>query len=175
MVTVVVAAIILVGCNKSKQPETLILPEGKMQIESSAFVNNQSISAKYTCDGENVSPPLKISAVPESTVSLALIVDDLDAQGGTFVHWVVWNIGAKISEIFEGVLPQGAIEGVNDFGKNGYGGPCPPTGVHRYLFKVYALDQQLDLSTASSKNDLEKAMSGHIIDKAEIVGLYQRQ
>ncbi|MCD6500585.1 YbhB/YbcL family Raf kinase inhibitor-like protein [bacterium] len=146
-----------------------------MKIESSAFKENQSIPEKYTCDGENVNPLLKISEVPEAAKSLVLIVDDPDAPMGTWVHWTVWNVSSKTTEIPENSVPEGAIEGMTDFGKPGYGGPCPPSGTHRYFFKLYALDTTLGLSSSAKKVDLEKAMEGHILDKAELIGLYSRQ
>lgn len=146
-----------------------------MKIESEAFSNNQFIPKKYTCDGEDINPPLKISEVPQGTKSLVLIVDDPDAPMGTWVHWTVWNIPPDISDIPENTVPQGAIEGMTDFGRPGYGGPCPPSGVHRYFFKLYALDTTLELDSSATKRDLEKAMEGHILEKAELIGLYQRQ
>jgi len=146
-----------------------------MNLESPTFSNHQNIPSKYTCDGENVNPPLKISEVPEKSKSLVLIVDDPDAPMGTWVHWTIWNISPKTTEIPENSVPEGAIEGMTDFGKPGYGGPCPPSGTHRYFFKLYALDITLDLDTSAKKEDIEKAMEGHILDKAELIGLYSRQ
>lgn len=146
----------------------------KMKIESSAFLDNQFIPSKYTCDGENVNPPLKISGVPSETKSLVLIVDDPDAPRGTWVHWTLWNINPKITEISENNSPEGAVEGVTDFGKPGYGGPCPPSGTHRYFFKIYALDITLDLEVSAKVKDIEKAMEGHILDQARLIGLYSR-
>jgi Raf kinase inhibitor-like YbhB/YbcL family protein len=145
-----------------------------MKIESPAFENNQSILSKYTCDGENISPPLKINDVPEGTKSLVLIVDDPDAPVGTWVHWTVWNINPQTKEIPEGVEPEGAVEGLTDFGSPGYGGPCPPSGKHRYFFKLYALDILLSLDSSAETKDIEEAMEGHILDKAELIGLYSR-
>jgi hypothetical protein len=148
-----------------------------MELKSSAFKNNQFIPSKYTCDGEDINPPLKISAIPKNTKSLTLIVDDPDASGGTFVHWIVWNINPAIRKIFENSILSGAIEGLTDFGKTGYGGPCPPSGIHHYQFKLYALDTKLKfLSLADAdKIELERAMEGHILAKANLVGLYQRR
>ena len=146
-----------------------------MKLESSVFENNGNIPSKYTCDGENVNPPLEISEVPENTKSLVLIVDDPDAPMGTWVHWTVWNISPKTTEISENSVPEGAVEGITDFGKPGYGGPCPPSGTHRYFFKLYALDTTLDLGSSAKAKDIEKAMEGHILDKAELVGLYSRK
>lgn len=145
-----------------------------MKISSTAFEHNQRIPAKYTCDGEDVSPPLKISGVPENAKSLVLIVDDPDAPRGTYLHWTVWNIGPKTSEILENSAPTGAIEGTTDFGRTGYGGPCPPSGTHRYFFKLYALDAELALSSGAKLEDLEKEMAGHVIMQAELIGAYSR-
>jgi hypothetical protein len=145
-----------------------------MKITSTAFENNQSIPAKYTCDGENVSPPLAVADVPESAQSLVLIVDDPDAPVGTFAHWLVWNIDPQTTVITEGNVPQFTVEGKNDFGKNSWGGPCPPSGTHRYFFKLYALDQKIDLPTSADKQDLEKAMEGYILSQTQLIGLYSR-
>ncbi|MCL5022771.1 MAG: YbhB/YbcL family Raf kinase inhibitor-like protein [Nitrospirae bacterium] len=146
-----------------------------LRISSPAFENNGSIPGKYTCDGMDVNPPLRIANVPAGARSLALIVDDPDAPRGTWVHWVVWNIGPKTLEIGENTVPKGALQAVNDFKRHQYGGPCPPSGTHRYFFKLYALDAMLNFSANSGKAGLEKAMEGHIIARAEIVGLYKRQ
>ena len=148
---------------------------GELKISSPAFENNGSIPKTYTCDGTDVSPPLKIENVPPEAKSLALIVDDPDAPMGTWVHWVLWNIPPATKEIKEGSIPQGALQGMNDFRKQNYGGPCPPSGTHRYFFKLYALDTLLNLSPRSAKADLEKAMKGHILSQGEIIGLYKRR
>ncbi len=147
---------------------------GKMKIKSD-FENNGNIPTKFTCDGENISPPLEISEIPAEAKTLAIISDDPDAPAGTWVHWVVWNIPVEgdIKTIAEGESP--GTEGKTDFGSIGYGGPCPPSGTHRYFFKVYALDTELDLTKGATKAELEKAMEGHIIDKAELIGLYSRE
>jgi len=145
-----------------------------MKLTSSAFENNQWIPSKYTCDGEDINPHLEIGEVPEGAKSLVLIVDDPDAPMGTWVHWVVWNIEPSISLIKEGSVPEGGMEGLNNFGKHSYGGPCPPSGMHHYHFKLYSLDTRLELSSSSKKEDIEKAMEGHILDWAELIGLYQR-
>ncbi len=147
---------------------------GEFRISSPAFQNNGDIPQKYTCDGSDVNPPLKIEDIPAETKSLALIVDDPDAPVGTWVHWVLWNIDPKTAEIKENTVPNGALQGVNDFRKNDYGGPCPPSGRHRYFFKLYALDMPLTLSTTAKKADVEKAMKGHILSHAQIIGLYGR-
>lgn len=143
-----------------------------MNLSSPAFQNNGKIPVKYTCDGENINPPLIISDIPNKTKSLVLIVDDPDAPMGTWLHWTVFNIDPKTKEISENSIPSGALEGITDFGSIGYGGPCPPSGTHRYFFKLYALDIKLDLSSGVSKEEIEKAIEGHILDKAELIGLY---
>jgi Raf kinase inhibitor-like YbhB/YbcL family protein len=143
----------------------------KLTITSSVFKNKGVIPAKYTCDGEDVNPPLIVEGVPEETESLVLIVDDPDAPMGTWDHWAVWDIPPS-KKIEENSVP--GTEGLNDFGKHSYGGPCPPSGTHRYFFKVYALDTKLDLPSNSRKRNVEKAMEGHILAKGEIIGLYSR-
>ncbi len=132
----------------------------KLVVTSPAFENNKSIPRMYTCDGEDVNPPLNIKALPEGTKSLVVIVDDPDAPMGTWEHWNVWNI-APTNKINENSIP--GTEGLNDFGKHSYGGPCPPSGVHRYFFKVYALDTELSLPINSRKKDIEKALSKHVL------------
>jgi Raf kinase inhibitor-like YbhB/YbcL family protein len=149
--------------------------EGNMRIESPSFAQNGAIPAAHTCDGGDISPPLAISGVPEGAASLALIVDDPDAPIGTWTHWTVWNIPADSASIAEGSVPRGAVEGTTSFGKTGYGGPCPPSGTHRYFFKLYALDAALSLPPSADAAALEAAMEGHVIDKAGLVGTYARE
>ena len=144
-------------------------------ISSPAFKHHDRIPARYTCDGADISPPLVIENVPAGAKSLALIVDDPDAPRGMWVHWVVWNIGPDTREIKEHQVPAGAAEGLNDFRKQSYGGPCPPSGTHRYFFKLYALDTILALGANAAKGDLERAMKGHILAQTELVGLYARK
>lgn len=145
-----------------------------MKISSSAFENPGYVPAKYTCDGENISPPLRFLDIPENAKSLVLIVDDPDAPMGTWVHWLLWNIDPKTTKIEENSKPAGAVEGTTSFGDQAYGGPCPPSGVHHYHFKLYALDTTLNLPTLAKKEDLEKTMKGQILASAEIIGLYTR-
>jgi Raf kinase inhibitor-like YbhB/YbcL family protein len=145
-----------------------------MEIQSPAFEQHKPIPAKYTCEGQNVSPPLSIRDIPSGTKSLALIMDDPDAPMGTFDHWIVWNLPADTKILDEGAsFPN---QGKNHFKEVRYGGPCPPKGSnpHRYFFKLFALDGMIDLPKGSSKDQLEDAMEGHIIGKAELVGTYQR-
>ena len=147
---------------------------GAFSIESTTFKNSSSIPKKYTCDGKDVNPPLVIQNVPNGTKSLALIVDDPDAPVGIWVHWVVYNIDPGTREIAENSVPQGSVQGINDFNKTTYGGPCPPSGTHRYFFKLYALDTKLDIKGKVVKRDVEKAMKGHIVGEAQTMGTYRR-
>lgn len=149
-------------------------------IRSSAFKEGDSIPAKYTCDGSNVSPALSWSEPPENTKCFALISDDPDAPMGTWVHWVVYNIPPGLRELQENVpsgptLSNGTLQGVTDFRSVGYGGPCPPSGSHRYFFKLYALDTMLDLKPGATKKQLVDAMKGHILDQGQLMGRYRCQ
>jgi Raf kinase inhibitor-like YbhB/YbcL family protein len=146
-----------------------------LKISSTAFGSNGMIPEKYTCDGDDVAPPLAIEGVPENARSLALVVDDPDAPAGTWVHWVVWNIDPKTAEIAEGTVPQGARQGMNDFRRLDYGGPCPPSGTHRYFFKLYALDTLLDLEKGATKAALERSMKDHLLAQAQLIGRYRRK
>lgn len=145
-----------------------------MRITSGAFENNQFIPVKYTCDGGDLSPPLVIGEVPPEAKSLVLIVDDPDAPAGTFVHWTVWNIDSKTTEIAEGTVPQGATQGLTDFGRVGWGGPCPPSGVHRYAFRLYAIETKISLPSSAKREDLDRAIERHILAQTALVGLYGR-
>ncbi len=148
--------------------------KGGFKISTSAFENNGQIPAKYACDGANVNPPLKIENVPQGAKSLAMIFDDMDAPRGSYVHWILWNIDPNIKEIRENSVPEGAVQGMNDFKKQNYGGPCPPGRAHRYVFKLYALVIRLNLDPHSTKADLEKAMKGHVITQTQLMGVYKR-
>ncbi len=152
-----------------------MVEKNTLTVSSQVFKNNSSIPSKYTCDGKNVNPPLFIKHVPAGAKSLALIVDDPDAPAGIWVHWVLWNIHPETKEIRENSVPNGAQQGLNDFRQQPYSGPCPPSGTHRYIFKLYALDTILTLSPHATKTDLEKSMKGHIIEQAHITGLYKRR
>ena len=143
----------------------------RLTISSPAFENNGIIPPKYTCSGEDVNPQLNIEGIPKETKSLVLIVDDPDAPMGDWVHWIVWNIPPK-KRIKEKSIP--GVEGMNDFGKHSYGGPCPPSGTHRYFFKVYALDTELSINVHTRKKELEKNIAGHILAKGELVGLFKK-
>ena len=147
----------------------------EFKIRSPAYENNGNISEKYTCDGMNVNPPLKIENIPLQTKSLVLIFDDIDAPRGSYVHWIVWNIDPMIKEIQENSVPEGAMQGMNDFKRRDYGGPCPPGRAHKYVFKIYALDSLLDMNPNSTKKDLEKAIAKHKIAQAQWTGVYKRR
>ena len=142
-----------------------------IKVFSSAFEANRTIPRKYTCDGENINPPLEFEGIPEEAESLVLILDDPDAPMKTFTHWIVWNI-EPVAKIEEDSIP--GVEGINDFRKIGYGGPCPPSGAHRYFFRVYALNRQLELKAGAGRKELESEMIGHIIAEGELMGKYSR-
>ena len=142
-----------------------------MKFTSPAFGHNQTIPKKYTCEGDDINPRLIITDIPAAAKSLTLIVDDPDAPMGTWVHWVVFDIPVA-GEIKEDSIP--GKQGYNDFGRNDWGGPCPPSGTHRYFFKIYALDTILNLKEGVKKKEVERAMRGHILDKTELVGLYKK-
>ena len=149
------------------------------ELTSTVFAPGESIPRKYTCDGEDISPPLRWSDPPQDTRSFALIADDPDAPRGTWVHWVLYNLPAETRALPEAVppdadLPDGSRHGQNTWPRLGYGGPCPPSGTHRYFFKLYALDTVLDLKSGASKKALARAMQGHVLDQAELMGLYSR-
>ena len=150
-----------------------------IKLTSTAFQNGGMIPTKYTCDGANVSPPLEWSGTPQSTKSLALICDDPDAPGKTWVHWVVFDLPTSRTSLPENVPPLetiagGGNQGTNDFKKVGYGGPCPPSGTHRYFFKIYALDTELNLDSKSTKDKLLHVMKDHILAHGELMGRHKR-
>ena len=162
--------------------EPMIVKEGEMEISlsSTAFKDGERIPAKYSCEGQDISPPLEWGEPPPGTRAFALIMDDPDAPVGVFTHWVIFNIAADSRKLVEaiptqGQLPDGALQGKNDFGRTGYGGPCPPSGSpHRYQFTLYALNQTLDLKAGISKEQLLSAMQGHILAQGQLTGTYQR-
>jgi Raf kinase inhibitor-like YbhB/YbcL family protein len=145
-----------------------------MNINSQAFGYKQFIPQKYTCEGSNVSPPLMFSGMPGNTASLALIMDDPDASSGTYTHWIVYNMTRDTTSIPEGGLPPSGMQGSNSAGRTRYDGPCPPSGIHRYIFHLYALDRPLEIQPGASRQTLEGAMHGNILEKAEHTGLYQK-
>lgn len=155
-----------------------------MKLSSPSFENQGNVPQKFTCDGEDISPALEWSGAPEGSKTFVLIVDDPDAPDPanprmTWVHWVLYNIPAAVNSLPEGVkdsdLPEGTLQGRNDWNKTGYGGPCPPIGQHRYFHKLYALDTVLPDLGQPTKEKLEKAMDGHVLSQAELIGLYQRK
>jgi Raf kinase inhibitor-like YbhB/YbcL family protein len=146
-----------------------------LTLTSSAFQQQGVIPARYTCDGQNISPPLTVGGVPQDAQTLALVVHDPDAPGGNWDHWVLWNIPANLERLEEGQTPPGAVTGMNDFKQQGYGGPCPPSGTHRYIFTLYALDSPLTLSAGVRRHELEQAMAPHILARTELIGVYRRQ
>lgn len=153
--------------------------EMKIKITSSSFEEGGFIPKKYTCDSINISPPLEWADIPGETKSIALICDDPDAPMGTWVHWVLYNLPFNINKLPENipaekVLENGTTQGTNDFHKIGYGGPCPPEGMHRYYFKIYALDAELDVGVGLSKEELLKAMKGHVLAEGQLMGKYSR-
>lgn len=143
-----------------------------MKISSSAFPEGSDIPAKFSRDGGNVNPALRIEGVPADAKSLVLVMDDPDAPMGLFTHWLLWNVDPKTTEIAENSTPKGAVRGTNDYPTLGYGGPQPPSGTHRYYFKIFALDQTLNLPTGAKRKELEKAMNGHVIAQGQLMGRY---
>jgi Raf kinase inhibitor-like YbhB/YbcL family protein len=147
-----------------------------IQVKSSAFADGVAIPKTYTCDGREISPPLSWSGVPEKAKSLTLICDDPDAPMGTFTHWLIYNMSPQVKELPEGRAPgEGAREGKNDFKKTGYGGPCPPSGTHHYRFTLYALDTNVDLPAGATRDQVQKALKGHVLAKGRLVGTYSRR
>jgi Raf kinase inhibitor-like YbhB/YbcL family protein len=150
-----------------------------MELKSTAFRNGEMIPAPYTCDGKDASPPLEWSAFPEGTKSFALICDDPDAPVGTWVHWVIYNLHAETTKLPENVprdkkLTSGGMQGTNDWHRIGYGGPCPPSGIHRYFFRLYALDSILNLGTGATKEQLLTSMKSHVLAEGQLMGKYKR-
>jgi|TARA_Y100000310_G_scaffold345227_1_gene462921 hypothetical protein len=168
-------SLLLIGCAQEqpipKTNEVEKMPE--LKLTSPAFEDNGNIPSKYTCQGDGINPPLNIEGIPENAESLILMMDDPDAPAGTWGHWIVFNI-PKVSNIDENSVPDGAVQGKNSWGNNNYGGPCPPSGTHRYMFKLYALDTKLELDESSDKKGVESAMQGHILAETRLVGLYSK-
>ena len=179
LLILVVSFFLLSACVPTQQKAPIYqmnfnLNDNIMKLTSSAYKQNKNIPSQYTCDGQGINPPLEISEVPSAAKSLALIVDDPDAPSGTFVHWLVWNMEPQTKSIAANTIPAGAKQGTTSAGKTGYFPPCPPSGTHRYVFKLYALDIMLDLTPNAGKDNLEQAMQGHTLDSAELIGLYKR-
>jgi Raf kinase inhibitor-like YbhB/YbcL family protein len=150
------------------------------ELTSTAFAQEEPVPAKYSCDGDNVSPPLQWSDPPDGTQSFALIMDDPDAPVGTWIHWVLYDLPADARDLPEAIpsdadLSDGSRHGENSWGRTDYGGPCPPSGTHRYFFKLYALDTVLDLEAGATKDQLLQAMEGHILAETELMGTYSKQ
>lgn len=146
-----------------------------ISVTTPAFQAGGDVAAKFTCNGANVNPELRINGVPSEAKSLVLIVDDPDAPRGLFTHWIVWNIDPKATDIGENSAPAGGIQGTNDFGKRNYGGPCPPSGTHRYFFKIYALDTKLDLKPSARRAEVDAAMRGHTLAQGELMARYSHK
>ena len=146
-----------------------------ISVTTPAFQAGGDIPAKFTCNGANVNPQLKIDRLPNEAKSLVLIVDDPDAPRGLFTHWIVWNIDPKTTDIGENSAPPGGVQGTNDFGKRNYGGPCPPSGSHRYFFKIFALDTKLDLKPSARRTDLDAAMHDHTLAQGELIARYSHK
>ncbi len=152
----------------------------KLQVSSKSFSAGADIPKKYSCDGQNISPQLAWENLPEGTRSMAVLLEDPDAPGGIFTHWVMYDLPVGMDSVAEGVpvvgeIPGGGLQGLNDFGKLGYGGPCPPPGrVHRYIFRVFALDQPLGLPSRASKGSVQQAMHGHVLAEGELMGKFRR-
>lgn len=144
----------------------------QLEITSQAFKHRESIPVKYTCEGEEVNPSLVVRSVPLKTESLALVMSDPDAPGGTWIHWVMWNLNPNGHKISENSAP--GVEGKNSAGQIGYQGPCPPSGTHRYIFEVFALDSKIDLEEGAIKDELEKAIKGRILASGSLTGLYEK-
>ena len=146
-----------------------------ISITSPSFQARGDIPAKFTCTGTNVSPELEISSVPNEAKSLVLIVDDPDAPRALFTHWIVWNIDPKTTRVAENGAPTAGVQGTNDFGKRIYGAPCPPSGTHRYFFKIFALDTKLELKSGARRAELDAAMRGHVLAEGELMGRYSHK
>ncbi len=151
----------------------------KISVSAEAFKEGEIIPREYTCDGDDISPSLSWKGVPANAKSIALVMDDPDAPGGTFVHWVLFNVPAGTQKLPKGMpgnetLPDGSLQGKTDFGRIGYGGPCPPGGTHRYYFRLYALDTRLNLQPGITRQQLDNAMKGHILATGELMGRYKR-
>ncbi len=188
MKAIAIAAMMMfaVACAKqptatTSSPSTQSTPSATPgpKLASAAFTEGQSIPRQYTCDGINISPPLEWSGLPKSAKTIAIIADDPDAPAGTWVHWVIYNLPADTMGMIENLpmtedVKGGGLQGKNDFEKVGYGGPCPPSGRHRYFFKLYAIDVELPLKGGATKSEVEKAMEGHVMAQAQLMGTYHR-
>lgn len=187
-VVLVPAILVSIACTNRQQqaaqpqvtPATQQQQKSELKLTSTAFKEGEAIPRGYTCDGANISPPLEWIGVPKTAKSIAIIADDPDAPAGTWVHWVLYNLPADGLGLIENTpqtetLNGGGAQGKNDFNKIGYGGPCPPSGTHRYFFNFYALDSELTLKPGATKAEVEKAMEGHIVGQAQLMGTYSRR
>jgi Raf kinase inhibitor-like YbhB/YbcL family protein len=186
ILSAVLLVFLLIGCTSRPQPvaqqPAADKPNdnnGGIKLTSSAFKEGQPIPATYTCKGVNISPPLEWSGMPKTARTIAIIADDPDAPSGTWVHWVLYNLPADNIGLVENLPPTeslkaGGFQGKNDSGRIGYDGPCPPSGTHRYFFKIYALDAELPLKAGATKAEVEKAMAGHIVAQGQLMGTYGR-
>jgi Raf kinase inhibitor-like YbhB/YbcL family protein len=167
--------ILVLACGQRATEESMATPaiQQTMTVTSPVFTDGGAIPRKYGCGGESIAPPLTVGGVPKSAKTLALIVTDPDAPGGTFTHWLAWNIPSSKASFDEGQA-TGGVEGKNGYGKTGYGPPCPPSGTHHYRFDVYALDSSLNLDPSAQRGKVEKAISGHIVAQGRIVGTYSK-
>ena len=180
ILTLALATLVLLGCAKTPPPAP-IQKENQMgfRLSSTSFKEGQSIPRQHTCDGVNVSPALEWSSAPPATKTFAIICDDPDAPSGTWVHWVLYNLPGDRIGLVENVptteqVPGDGLQGTNDSKKIGYDGPCPPSGTHRYFFKLYALDSEISLKAGATKAEVLKAMEGHIIGQTQLMGTYRR-
>ena len=187
MIKKIILAIIIIGIilvlaynyfGKENQNNSQIINQlttSNMKITIDSFKNGENIPAKYSCDGDNINPEIKITEIPQEAQSLVLIMDDPDAPMGLFTHWIVFNIPASSNVVInENSVPQNSVLGLNSASQTSYVGPCPPTGTHRYYFKVFALDSLLNLQEGAKREEIEREMTSHIIDQAQYLGLYQR-
>ena len=182
----VLVSLALIGCANRTPPATqpsatnsVKQDKAETKVTSAAFKDGEPIPRPYTCDGVNISPPLEWSGVPKTAKTIAIVCDDPDAPAGTWVHWVLYNLPADNIGLVENLpanetLKAGGFQGKNDFGKIGYSGPCPPSGTHRYFFKIYALDSELPLKAGATKAEVMKAMEGHILLQGQLMGTYRR-
>jgi Raf kinase inhibitor-like YbhB/YbcL family protein len=180
LIYLLVCVVVLSACEPQEDQQQKGESKMELKVTSTAFEEGGMIPAKYTADGQDISPSIAWTSVPDEAKSIVLICDDPDAPMGTWVHWLVWNIPPDMTSLDENMAPDaelssGIRQGTTDFRRIGYGGPAPPSGVHRYFFKVYALDTILDLPAGATKPKLEEAMDGHVLAKGELIGRYTRQ
>jgi hypothetical protein len=179
VLSIAAALLFFISCSERSGREAATAVQTKapargMTITSPAFATNQEIPGKYGCTGTNTSPPLSFAGVPAGAKSLALVVEDPDAPGGLFTHWVVWNIPTTTTTAAEGQPPAGGTEGMSGYGKAGWGPPCPPSGEHRYVFNLFAIDAELTLPPSTGREELLSAMKNHVLAQAELTGRYRR-